>query len=101
MSTDREPDLLDWQEPPNGGAVVMPFPLGRCVGKARIVAKVVMRCKTAATQQAAFDRAALALARKLRAARIDEAAVERQIEGFRRTVSVEMQRQLHKARVQA
>jgi predicted N-acetyltransferase YhbS len=85
----REPELFDWKPAP-AIATVTAFPLSRCIGKARTVAKVVMRCKTAATQQAAFDRAALAIARKLRAAGIGEAIVAEQIKRFAELVNAEL-----------
>jgi hypothetical protein len=90
-----EPDLFSWQGPPAGGATVLVFPLARWIGKARTTAAVVMRCKSQQTQQAAFDRAALALTRRLRLAGIDEAEVAHQIDAFARTVNAEIARLQH------
>ncbi len=87
----KEPDLFDWQ-PPQGGAAVVPFPLGRCIGKARVTASVVLRCKSQVAQQGALDRATLGLARKLRAAGIEAAKVAQQIDAFERIVRAEIDR---------
>ena len=85
----KEPDLFDW-EPPQGGAAILPFPLSRCIGKARVTASVVLRCKSPATQQAAIDRAAHGLALKLNASGIDAAVVAQQIVAFERIVRAEI-----------
>lgn len=74
-------ELFEW-EPPRSGAAVIPFPLSRCVGKARVTAAVVLRCKSQTTQQAAFDRVALALARRLQSAGIDPTEVALQVRAF-------------------
>lgn len=84
-------DLLNW-EPPAGGATILVFPLGKCIGKARTAAATVLRCKSVETRQAAFDRAALALARKLRTAGIGEGEVGRQLDAFARIVNLELAR---------
>jgi hypothetical protein len=52
-----------------------------------------MRCKTEKTQQAAFDRAALSVARRLRAAGVDETDIAEQIGRFAQRVNAELRSQ--------
>lgn len=97
----REPDLLDWQEPVPAGATVIPFPAARRVGKARRAAQVLLNTTSQKGREAYWRRAEHNLASALASIGVPPHEIDRQLRAFSETVSIEMQRQQHRGREQA
>jgi hypothetical protein len=98
----REPDLFDFHDAASQnegagtcGAEIVAFPLSRDIGRARKMAAAILKRRSPAAQQAQFERDALAVGRRLRAAGIDEAETARQIAALTRAVNAELARQQH------
>lgn len=120
MVSDDQPDLFDWTPRPRpvdeprslssddsdapaspvgcltiaapSGALLIPFPQSRNVGKARHVAALLLKRRSAKDQDSYWSTAVGGLHRQLAKSGFDEEAIERQIIAFRSAVQAEIYR---------
>ncbi len=84
-------DLLEWR-PAEPAPTIIPFPMSRRIGEARVVAaKVALRIGDA-QRQSIFCRAVSGLSRRLSRSGLDRAEVDRQLDAFTDLVNAELWR---------
>ena len=93
MDDHGTPDLFGWAEKcAPKGALIVPFPQDRNVGKARHVAATFLARKSEKDREAYWKRTVTSLWRQLARSGFSEAAIDREIDNFREAVQAEIYR---------
>ncbi|WP_404404911.1 DUF6074 family protein [Pelagibacterium halotolerans] len=96
---ERELPLFAWAaETAPTGALIIPFPQDRNVGKARHVASLILKRRTQKDQESYWRQVCQRMAGSMAKAGLDNEQIEAQLVAFRRAVSNEMFRQQYMAK---
>lgn len=93
------PDLFDWAaaSAPTG-ALIIPFPADRNIGKARHVASLIVKRRTQKDQESYWRQVCQRMAGVMAKAGLSDEQIEAQLVAFRGAVSAEMCRLQYQAR---
>jgi hypothetical protein len=92
MRDPNTPDLFSLLDEAPTGALVIPFPQNRNVGKARRTAQTFLKRRTEASRDRYWRRTIETLERQLSRAGLNNAEIEGQITAFRSVVQFEIDR---------